>query len=263
MPDEAKENTPAEGALALAQAGLPVFPCRLDKSPYTDRGFYEATCDAETVAAWWRRWADALPAVPTGAASGLFVVDADIDKETGEVAGEATLAAFGLTPASHQFAAPTRSGGWHFIFRWREGLPGNTTKRIPSVDTRGEGGYAVAWRPETLIEARQATDLEEPPSAFIEAIQRRKLGPEGGAAGSGSHHEDFHAPGFHRQRQSGASGVPARLCLEPRPGEGADGVSLPAAPGRQPSGLGDELRGRGPSRRRRSGARRREAAARR
>ncbi|MDF2234960.1 DUF3987 domain-containing protein [Albimonas sp. CAU 1670] len=184
------KTTPAEAALALAAAGLPVFPCdgrpkpdadqrypgEPRKSPLTSNGFKDATADAGTVAAWWRRYPEALPAVPTGAASGFFIADADIDDETGEATGEATLAALGIDAAHHRHSAPTLSGGRHFVFRWREGLPGNSTKTrngLAGVDIRSEGGYVVAWRPEALIAAKAADDLEDPPAALLAALRTK------------------------------------------------------------------------------------------
>lgn len=120
-----------------------------------------------------------------GAASGLFVVDADIDKGTGAAVGEETLRALGLDVARHPFRAETPSGGAHFVFRWRSDLPGNSVKHLPGVDIRGEGGYVVAWAPETLIAAHEAADLEEPPMALLAALAEAKARPEGAAAGSG------------------------------------------------------------------------------
>lgn len=104
---------PATGreALALAAAGLPVLECGPDKRPLTQRGFKDATIDETLIRALWRKHPDALPAVPTGAASGLFVIDADIDKEAGEALGEASLAALGLTRHDHPHVVTTRSGG--------------------------------------------------------------------------------------------------------------------------------------------------------
>ncbi|SDW21160.1 Bifunctional DNA primase/polymerase, N-terminal [Albimonas donghaensis] len=178
----------AAAAFALAKAGLPVFPCdgrpkplaeqrypdEPRKTPLTPHGFKDATADLDTVANWWRRFPEALPGVPMGVASDLFVADADIDRETGETAGEATLAALGITPANHMYCAPTRSGGWHFIFRWRKGLPGNSVKGLVGVDIRSEGGYVVAWAHEALIAAHEAADLKGPPSALLSALERAK-----------------------------------------------------------------------------------------
>src|ERR1035441_6600317 len=47
------------------------------KHPQTAHGFKDATQDQDRIAAWWKRWPDANVGIPTGAASGLLVVDCD------------------------------------------------------------------------------------------------------------------------------------------------------------------------------------------
>ena len=95
-------HIPAQVAASWARAGFPVFPCRhiaelvrgelkKEKSPLTLRGFKDATTDLQTIAEWWREHPHALVGLATGEASGLFVVDLDVDKETGEAVGEASL----------------------------------------------------------------------------------------------------------------------------------------------------------------------------
>jgi Bifunctional DNA primase/polymerase, N-terminal len=65
-------------AMYLARHGVPVFPCASGfKRPIVKGGFTAATVDVRQVETWWRRWPDANLAVPTGAASGLDVVDVD------------------------------------------------------------------------------------------------------------------------------------------------------------------------------------------
>ncbi|MFZ4629937.1 MAG: bifunctional DNA primase/polymerase [Blastocatellia bacterium] len=58
-------------ALAYARHGFPVFPlCPEKKVPLSgEGGFHKATIDVEQVADWWRRWPNAMPAIPTGPAA--------------------------------------------------------------------------------------------------------------------------------------------------------------------------------------------------
>lgn len=232
MRDGATDYTPAEAALALAEAGVPVFPCdwrpkpqadqrypgEPKKSPLTKHGFKDATADEDVVAAWWRQWPDALPGVPMGAASGLFVVDADIDEQTGETTGEATLAALGLTPESHPHVGATRSGGWHFFFRWRGGLPGCSTKErngLAGVDIRSEGGYAIAWDAAALIRAAGAPDLPEPPEALRETLRAAKQERGAGANHGSGEFYDFNTAGPQRGvHMDAGSGDGARAWAE-------------------------------------------------
>lgn len=134
-------------AVHLARAGLPVFPCQPhSKAPYYAGGFHSATTDEAEVARLWQAHPQAMIGLPTGPASGLFVVDLDIDKETGEAVGEATLAALGLSDLILSTpGALTPSGGRHLYFADPGEGFGNTTGRIgPKVDTRGAGGYVIA-----------------------------------------------------------------------------------------------------------------------
>jgi hypothetical protein len=94
MPSQVAAQTPREAALAYAAAGFPVHPVR-GKIPLT-KWKDAATTDPATIDAWFARWPDAGVALVTGERSGLFVVDLDIDKETGEPIGEAAAESLGL-----------------------------------------------------------------------------------------------------------------------------------------------------------------------
>jgi hypothetical protein len=75
---QAKRNAKTlKAALAYAAKGIPVFPCRLDKSPYTPHGLYDASSDRSRVDAWWKRYPGALIGMPTGSRSGRAVLDRD------------------------------------------------------------------------------------------------------------------------------------------------------------------------------------------
>ena len=65
-------------ALSYARDGLPVLPgCPRTKRPLTKHGLHDATTDAATIRGWWQRWPSALVATPTGARTGLWVLDVD------------------------------------------------------------------------------------------------------------------------------------------------------------------------------------------
>ena len=82
-------------ALSYAMAGLPVFPCHgpvsggscscgrpgcasVGKHPRTEHGFHDATTDLERVRDWWGEHPGSNIGVPTGALSGLVVLDVDV-----------------------------------------------------------------------------------------------------------------------------------------------------------------------------------------
>src|SRR5690606_39132880 len=67
-----------QAAVRLAVSGVPVFPCVSgEKRPLTRHGFQEASVDLAQVAAWWHRWPSANIGIPSGALSGVDVVDVD------------------------------------------------------------------------------------------------------------------------------------------------------------------------------------------
>ncbi|AXI45113.1 hypothetical protein C1J03_03115 [Sulfitobacter sp. SK012] len=139
-----------EVAKSLASAGLPVFPCRNAangdkgaKSPLTSDGFKSATTDVDQIERWWSSHPSAVVGVPTGAASGISVLDGDIDRKTGEPVGERQLEELGLLPPS-AVKVLTQSGGVQYLFAHCEGARTSSHQVASNVDTRGDGGYIIA-----------------------------------------------------------------------------------------------------------------------
>src|SRR4051794_4057803 len=85
-----RDTTPMvhQYAKQIASRGKPVFPCKPDKSPYTARGFKDATTNPSRVHALFSRHPDALIGMPTGSRSGVFVVDVDRLEALGELEQE-------------------------------------------------------------------------------------------------------------------------------------------------------------------------------
>lgn len=135
---------PAEAAARFAAAGMPVFPCVPgQKRPLTSRGFHDAAADPGQVAAWWRRWPAANLGMPTGAMSGVEVVDVDRKPAGSGFEGFGGARAAGLVPGWLALVR-TPSGGMHAYF------PADPDRSQPSwqaarahVDFRGDGGYVV------------------------------------------------------------------------------------------------------------------------
>lgn len=136
-----KSNPNMAAALKLARAGIPVFPVSQDRKPLV-KWKDAATADAAQVRRWWDRWPDAMFAMPTGAKSGVSVLD--VDMKNGKD-GHAALRSLGLDPdgLSH-VRVQTPSGGSHIYFRHRKGLTNSASKIADGVDVRGEGGYVHA-----------------------------------------------------------------------------------------------------------------------
>lgn len=131
-----------QAALNYAKHGRPVFPCNPlvgpdNKKPLTAHGFKDATCDETIIREWWTKWPLAMVGMPTGAASGMFVVDLDVSKGKD---GRKKYADLGLDELD-TLACYTPSGGVHLYFAHQDGLGNSSGKIADGIDTRGDGGY--------------------------------------------------------------------------------------------------------------------------
>jgi hypothetical protein len=128
-------------AIALAQKGLSVFPCRpQDKRPATANGLKDATTDLNTIRQWWGQERQFNLAIATGAVSGIFVVD--IDGLDAEVELRRLEAEHGRLPSTVEVIT---ARGRHVYFRSPEKPIRNSASKIaPGIDVRGDGGYVLA-----------------------------------------------------------------------------------------------------------------------
>ena len=137
-------STLAASARHLAQVGVPVFPCQPSgKRPLTTRGFHDATTDIGRVEAWWSRTPEANLGVPTGAVSGMVVVDVDVH---GPVDGRQAFARAeraGLVDG-WGLLVETPTGGLHAHFAATAGGEQRSWQAARAgVDFRGDGGYII------------------------------------------------------------------------------------------------------------------------
>ena len=127
----------------LARAGVPVFPCApAGKRPIPERGFQEASIDLDRVESWWRSRPTANIGIPTGAVSGLVVIDVEVHGVNG-YAAYSRAARAGLIPEPLAVVR-TPTGGQHAYFpadpnqaqrSWQAGKVG--------IDCRGDGVYII------------------------------------------------------------------------------------------------------------------------
>ena len=143
----------APGALGrfaawYARQGVPVFPLRVgQKVPMPgSRGFKDATCDLDTVNAWWRATPNANIGMPTG--HRWDVVDVDAPTGPWSLAKKPELYDGLRSTSAGEVLTP--SGGWH----WYMNIEGakNGAGLLPGVDLRGDGGYVVL--PPSVIDGR-------------------------------------------------------------------------------------------------------------
>ena len=144
--------TLAEAARRYARLGIPVFPCVPGgKQPLTPNGFHDASSSPTTVERWWRRTPDASIGLPTGAASGVVVVDVDVHDAGNGYAAFDRAHSRGLTQG-WGWLVRTPSGGMHAYYP----TTGEEQRcwQVPRahIDFRGDGGYVIA--PPSRIEVR-------------------------------------------------------------------------------------------------------------
>jgi hypothetical protein len=122
-----------------------VFPCVPgEKRPLVRRGFHDATEDPDQVDAWWLRWPQANIGIPTGALSGVDVVDVDVHSTgTGFPAFRAAHSE-GLA-AGWAALVRTPSGGLHAYYPVAPDRSQSSWQAANAhVDFRGDGGYIIA-----------------------------------------------------------------------------------------------------------------------
>jgi hypothetical protein len=141
-------------ALAYAQQGWPVFPCRPGrKEPDTAHGFKDATTDPERVTAWWTAVPSRNVAIATGA-PGPDVLDVDVRPRGSGYQALRCLRQAGLLDLPVA-AVATPSGGMHLYYLGTSQASG----RLPGqhLDFKATGGYvlappsAIGGRPYRLI----------------------------------------------------------------------------------------------------------------
>ena len=112
------------------------------KHPRTTNGLKDATTDREQIRRWFADMPDANVGIVTGRASGVVVLDVDVDKS-----GDDTLReledAYGALPDTVE--AVTGGGGRHIFFAYPDEPIANSAGRLgKGLDIRGDGGYVVA-----------------------------------------------------------------------------------------------------------------------
>lgn len=139
----ASPSLPA-AARRFAGTGIPVFPCVPGaKQPLTSNGFYDATTDPTQIARWWTRTPEANIAIPTGAASGLVVLDVDVHPTGDGYAALDDLRTRGLVDG-WAWLVRTPSGGLHAYYPAHDTSQRNWSAPKAHIDFRGEGGYIIA-----------------------------------------------------------------------------------------------------------------------
>jgi hypothetical protein len=135
-------NPTLHRALAIAEAGWPVFPCQPgQKTPATAHGYLDATTDPQQITRWFTRHPEANLAIATGA-PGPDVLDVDQHGPAGNgYAAFNRLRRAGLLDGATAYVA-TPSGGLHAYFTGTTQRNGHLAAH--HLDFRSQGGYILA-----------------------------------------------------------------------------------------------------------------------
>lgn len=151
-------NSPQhEAAVALASAGIPVFPCVInDRNPVgwlVPHGLKDRTTDLKLIGAWWAQGDWNLAIVPED--MGCYVVDIDMKHgNNGLATWQALCAEHGWAPTC-SCVVRTPSGGWHLYYRGSRANSVGTPRRGlgPGIDIRGREGYVLV--PPSVIDGTE------------------------------------------------------------------------------------------------------------
>jgi hypothetical protein len=139
-------------ALAWAEAGWPVFPCRPNKKPWFADWPEVATTNRKTIEKWWEHDTGDyyVGVLPAAANPSCFVLDVDVKGKDGFASLQELSEKFGFQPADFP-SQETPSGGRHIFMRGE--YPTSAGTFGAGLDTRGglsdgtSRGYILAYGP--------------------------------------------------------------------------------------------------------------------
>jgi hypothetical protein len=147
-----------EAAMALASAGVPVFPVAVGgKQPLTRHGFHDATTSHAQIRNWWSSTPGANVGMPTGAPSGVVVVDVDVHgPANGYVALDRADRA-GLLEG-WEVLIQTPSDGLHAYYPATPGTEQRSWQAARAgIDFRGDGGYIIVPPSSRVIDGQRCS----------------------------------------------------------------------------------------------------------
>ena len=137
-----ENNTMLKAALAYAEKGWPVFPCKpKGKAPLGGRGCRDATTDVKTITRWWMGNPTANIGLRCG--DGLAVIDVDVDKKKN---GFETIKKLGGLAGMDTVTQTTPTGGAHMIYDCGDNPPRNRNgfpTKEDGLDIRSTNYYII------------------------------------------------------------------------------------------------------------------------
>lgn len=167
-------------ALAMAGAGIPVFPLQGKRPIPGSHGFHDATTDRNTILDLWAQYPLAnigMPVLPG-------TVAIDVDPRSGGEEGMAQLQSQGMTMPDTTISISGRGdGGRHYFLKVPEG--GYADRNLPEgIDIRVGGKHYVVAPPSLHPETGQpywwanTTPIAECPRWLLDAIRPTIKRPE-------------------------------------------------------------------------------------
>jgi len=175
----AVENRVKAAAFAYRdKLGFSVIPVRpKDKRPdlVNWEPYIQRHATDEEINEWFRKWPDANIGIVTGRISGVSVIDIDTpeaEEELFRVIPEGIVTPIAVTPR----------GGKHMFFKYNPAVPSVSSKIIPHVDTKSDGGMVVV-SPSERQEGRYSwieelkpsrVPMAEFPATYIEKLEEAR-----------------------------------------------------------------------------------------
>lgn len=129
-----------DAAQAYVALGWYIFPCHPGtKKPAVKHGCRDASNDPCQIERWWTQNPSYNIGLACGTASGVYVVDIDVDPMKG-IDGPASMIKFPALPLSP--VSETPRGGFHWLFR-TDDPPANKNSFRNGIDIRSEGYYII------------------------------------------------------------------------------------------------------------------------
>lgn len=134
-------NPPENGGCACPKGQECSRPAKHPLEILVPHGLRDATTDSDRVREWWTLYPEANIGMPTGAWSGIVVLDVDLEKG-GLESFSALVRRYGVLPETS--VVHTRGGGLHFYFEHRGTYARDSAGKMgPGLDFHGDGGYVL------------------------------------------------------------------------------------------------------------------------
>jgi Protein of unknown function (DUF3631)/Bifunctional DNA primase/polymerase, N-terminal/Primase C terminal 1 (PriCT-1) len=137
----AAEDLYERAVLLVAERGFHLFPVeKKGKRPLIANWQRKATCDVETLNAWFHQYPGCNWGLATGSRSGVFVVDVDGEEGAAKIRGISERHGYDWTET---LSVKTARGAHLYVKYPQQEIRNSVSKLGQGLDVRGEGGYVL------------------------------------------------------------------------------------------------------------------------